>query len=134
MTAVRSGTLFPMTVRKPPQSGGENATMRAAEPSGRPHFWPGNNQWARALLRHDFEEVDFETQQTLSLDRRARRFHIVGQIWRYKQLPFLTHVHLLQSLSPARDDSLNEECLGTTLRLRAVEFSAVQQCAAIVTA
>ena len=83
------------------------------------------------LFPVDAEQLDFENQHAVGLDRRAGWVRPVGQVAGHEELPLVADFHFLQCLGPAGDHAVDGE-LGRLAAVGAVELRAVEQRAAIV--
>src|SRR5215467_6121922 len=79
----------------------------------------------------DGNQLDFKNQQFIWFDPRAAAI-AVGKIAGNKELPFRSDRHELQSFRPTLNDPGDREGCGLVAFVRAIEFVAVDEGAAII--
>src|SRR6516162_8028474 len=83
-------------------------------------------------FRLDGEQLNLEYKRGIRTDRGAGLARAVGQVRRNKELPLGSHRHQWQRFGPTLDDSAHWQTRGLAALVRAVEFRAVDERAAIV--
>src|SRR5882724_5294038 len=76
------------------------------------------------LLTLNRNQLDFKDEGGTRRDNPARATRAIGQIRRDKELPFRSHRHELQRLSPALDDATDWKSCRLAPLVRTVKLSA----------
>src|SRR6516165_968953 len=80
----------------------------------------------------DPEEFDFEDKRRVRADATTRALFAIGKFGGHEELPFRAGLHERESFGPGFDHAINRERGRLAAFVRAVEFGAVQERAAII--